>query len=116
MKNYDNKDFLPQNEVFSPTNQEHQNQAAQLFNFFYSAQDWNTFKQAAAWAKQRLNPDQFAYAFSAVVLNHPFTQEIDFPALYEIIPHAFVPAPAIQQLYNAKLQGIPLNKQTVANY
>ncbi|XP_075230524.1 hexamerin-like [Lycorma delicatula] len=115
LNNFAQNNFLPNDEVFTPTSQQHQNQAAQLFHFFYSAQDWNTFKAAAAWARERFNPQQFAYAFSAAVLNHPATQGVVVPALYEVVPHDFVPATAFHQIYKAKFQGYQF-ANVFANY
>ncbi|XP_075210449.1 hexamerin-like [Lycorma delicatula] len=115
LNNFAQNNFLPKDDVFTPTSQQHQNQVAQLFHFFYSAQDWNTFKAAAAWARERINPQQFAYAFTAAVLNHPATQGVVVPALYEVVPHDFVPATAIQQIYRARFQGYPY-AYVYANY
>ncbi|XP_075230500.1 hexamerin-like [Lycorma delicatula] len=105
LKSFYSDNFLPKNEVFSPSSQQHQNQVAQLFYFFYNAQDFNTFKQAAAWAKAHFNPGQFVYAFAAAVVNRPDTRGIILPPFYEIFPDQYVPATALRQIYNAYYDG-----------
>ncbi|RZF36354.1 hypothetical protein LSTR_LSTR008835 [Laodelphax striatellus] len=115
LRDFNKNGFLPRDEVFSPSNQEHLNQAAQLFNFLYCARDWDTFHQAALWARRNFNQQQFTFAFLAAVLNLPTTSGVTLPALYEIFPHAFVPATALHKIYNAKFEG--RTKVTVsANY
>ncbi|XP_075230511.1 allergen Cr-PI-like [Lycorma delicatula] len=115
LKNYYNGNFLPDDEIFSTTTEHHENQAAQLFYFFYSAKNWNTFKQATSWAKGKFNSRLFYYSFIAAVLNHPITQGIVIPPLYEIFPHAFVPATALYKIYRAKILGYQ-HTDVYANY
>ncbi|XP_054266087.1 allergen Cr-PI-like [Macrosteles quadrilineatus] len=97
--------LLPRGQVFNYNNPNQLQQAIQLFDVFYFAKDFDTFYQAACWARDRVNEGQFVYALSVAIVKRQDTQNIPLPPQSEVYPNLYVNAQAIQQAQNNKQQG-----------
>uniref|UniRef100_A0A8D8QK47 Arylphorin n=1 Tax=Cacopsylla melanoneura TaxID=428564 RepID=A0A8D8QK47_9HEMI len=91
--------------AFSPLNNNQLNEAVQLFDLFYFANDFDTFYQAACFARDHVNEGQFVYAFYTAVVQRPDTEYIALPAISEVYPQLFVKASTIKQAQDAAAQG-----------
>ncbi|KAG5309971.1 CRPI protein, partial [Pseudoatta argentina] len=91
-----------------------------LHRILLSAKNYQTFLATAAWARVHVNEEQFIKAFIGAVLQHPETQNIILPPLYEIIPQYYFDARIIQEVQNIVqnvAQGIRYNQVVVpVNY
>ncbi|XP_054270890.1 hexamerin-like [Macrosteles quadrilineatus] len=97
--------LLPRGQVFNYNNPNQLQQAIQLFDVFYFAKDFDTFYQAACWARDRVNEGQFVYALSVAIVKRQDTQGVVLPPQSEVYPNLYVNAQAIQQAQNNKQQG-----------
>ncbi|KAI5711712.1 hypothetical protein M8J75_002609 [Diaphorina citri] len=91
--------------AFSVLNNNQLNQAVQLFDLFYFANDFNTFYQAACFARDNINEGQFVYAFYTAIVQRPDTKHLSLPAISEVYPQLFVKATVIKQAQDAAAQG-----------
>lgn len=101
-----------QGAVFSTLNAEQLNQAVQLFDMFYFAKDFDTFYQAACFARNYVNGGQFVYAFYTAIAQRTDTSYIALPAISEVYPQMFVKASNIKQAQDAAAQGESANYDT----
>ncbi|KAG8298949.1 hypothetical protein J6590_002916 [Homalodisca vitripennis] len=97
--------LLPRGQVFNYNNPNHLQQAIQLFDVFYFAKDYNTFYQAACWARDRVNEGQFVYALSVAIVKRQDTQGVVLPPQSEVYPQLYINTRAIQQAQYYKQQG-----------
>lgn len=82
-----------------------------------SAKNYQTLLATAAWARVNVNEEQFVKAFIAVVLQHPETQGVILPPLYEIIPQFYFDTRIIQEIQNIVAQGVGQNPVVIpVNY
>jgi len=81
--------LLPKGEFFGALVKTHHKQAWGLFNFFYYAKDFETFKQNVAWARMHVNEGMFVYALTLAVIHKPEFEGIILPQIYEIFPQYF---------------------------
>lgn len=75
-----------------------------LHRVLLGAKNYQTFLATAAWARVHVNEQQFVKAFIGAVLQHPETQGIVVPPLYEINPQLYFDARIIQEAQNVALQ------------
>ncbi|EDW80412.1 uncharacterized protein Dwil_GK18671 [Drosophila willistoni] len=81
--------LLPKGEFFGSLVKTHHKQAYGLFNFFYYANDWETFVSNVAWARMHVNEGMFIYALTLAVIHKPEFQGLILPQIYEIFPQYF---------------------------
>ncbi|XP_061397183.1 larval serum protein 1 beta chain-like [Musca vetustissima] len=81
--------ILPRGEFFGALVATHHQQAWGLFNFFYFAKDWETFRQNVCWARMHINEGMFVYALSMAVIHREDFNGLVLPAIYEIFPQHF---------------------------
>nr|XP_012214582.1 PREDICTED: hexamerin-like isoform X1 [Linepithema humile]XP_012214583.1 PREDICTED: hexamerin-like isoform X1 [Linepithema humile] len=80
-----------------------------LHRILLGTKNYQTLLATAAWARVHVNEEQFVKAFIAVVLQHPETQGIIVPPLYEITPQLYFDARIIQQAQNIAAQGVQVH-------
>lgn len=85
-----------------------------LHRILIGAKNYQTFLATAAWARVHVNEEQFVKAFIGAVLQHPETQNVILPPLYEITPYYYFDARIIQEAQNVAAQDynqvvIPVN-------
>ncbi|XP_017015026.2 larval serum protein 1 beta chain [Drosophila takahashii] len=81
--------LLPKGEFFGALVMSHAKQARGLFNFFYYAKDWETFKTNVAWARMHVNEGMFVYALTLAVIHRNDFHGLVLPMIYEIFPQFF---------------------------
>ncbi|XP_037709845.1 larval serum protein 1 beta chain [Drosophila subpulchrella] len=81
--------LLPKGEFFGALAMSHAKQARGLFNFFYYAKDWETFKTNVAWARMHVNEGMFVYALTLAVVHRNDFHGLVLPSIYEIFPQFF---------------------------
>lgn len=82
---------------------QHYQEAVNLFHVFHSAKDFDTFYNAAVWARFHVNEYVYIYALSVAVLHHPDTRNIRLPPAYEILPNYFFNEEIIHQAHHIAL-------------
>lgn len=88
-----------------------------LHRILLGAKNYQTFLATAAWARVHVNEGQFVKAFIGAVLQHPETQGIVLPPLYEILPHYYFDARLIQEVQDIVAHGISYNQVVIpVNY
>lgn len=75
-----------------------------LHRVLVSATNYQTFLATAAWARVHVNEGQFVKALIGAILQHPETQGIIVPPLYEIDPQLYFDARVIQEAQNIAAQ------------
>ncbi|KAF6213893.1 hypothetical protein GE061_011618 [Apolygus lucorum] len=103
---YENTYTLPKNGIFTLYEGKQRRFATKLFDLFYFAKDFDTFYKAACWAKKRIEPVMFNYAFTLAMYHRTDCHQFRIPPMYEVFPDYFVPQETIQEIYNAKLLGV----------
>jgi len=107
----------PKGTSYSSSNSQLRKEVALLQRTLSSAKDYQTLLATAAWARVHVNEEQFVKAFIAVVLQHPETQGVILPPLYEVIPQSYFDARVIQEVQNIVAQGAGQNPVLVSvNY
>lgn len=107
----------PKGTSYSSSNSQLRKEAVLLQRTLSSARDYQTFLATAAWARVHVNEQQFVRAFIAAVLQHPETQGVILPPLYEVIPQSYFDARVIQEIQNIVAQGAGQNSVVVpVNY
>lgn len=107
----------PKGTSYSSSNSQLRKEVALLQRTLSSARDYQTLLATAAWARVHVNEEQFVRAFIAVVLQHPETQGVILPPLYEVIPQSYFDARVIQEVQNIVAQGAGQNPVVVpVNY
>jgi len=71
-----------------------------LHRILLGTKNYQTFLATAAWARVHVNEGQFVKAFIGAILQHPETQGIIVPPLYEISPQFHFDARIIQEAQN----------------
>ncbi|KAI5749529.1 hypothetical protein M8J76_008058 [Diaphorina citri] len=105
MRAFQKGELQQRGSAFSVLNNNQLNQAVQLFDLFYFANDFNTFYQAACFARDNVNEGQFVYAFYTAIVQRPDTKYLSLPAISEVYPQLFVKATVIKQAQDAAAQG-----------
>lgn len=108
--------MLPRGEVFSIMNETHRRQVIALFHFLYYAKDWETFFQAAVFARYNLNEGMFIYALTVAVLHRTDMTGIVLPPPYEIYPFYFFNYDVVQKAQNYKMRGFDATLMTDKTY
>ncbi|XP_014229579.1 phenoloxidase 2-like [Trichogramma pretiosum] len=80
--------------LFVPKHHRAANKLLEIFLGLKSVDDLMAF---AAYARERVNPALFAYAYSAALLHRPDTKNLVLPPVSEIFPHNFVDAQTIAE-------------------
>lgn len=96
----------PKGTAFSSSISQLRKEVALLQRILLSASNYQTLLATAAWARVHVNEEQFVKAFIGAVLQHPETQGVILPPLYEIIPHSYFDARIIQQVQNVVAQSV----------
>lgn len=99
----------PKGTSYSSSISQLRKEVALLQRTLLSATDYQTFVATAAWARVHVNEEQFVKAFIAAVLQHPETQGVILPPLYEIIPQSYFDARVIQEVQNIVAHGAGQN-------
>ncbi|XP_049876511.1 arylphorin subunit beta-like [Pectinophora gossypiella] len=107
--------MLHKNEVFSIFDERTLEETVALFDFLYSAKDFETFFKSASWARVHLNEYQFIYTYYIAVISHPNTQNMAIPAPYEIYPELFTNSETMFKAFRVKMQGGLLDEK-LASY
>jgi hypothetical protein len=95
----------PKGTVYSNSISQLRKEVALLHRVFLSAKNYQTFLATAAWARVHVNEGQFVKAFVGAILQHPETQGVILPPLYEIVPQYYIDARIIQEAQNIAIQG-----------
>ncbi|EFN73934.1 Hexamerin [Camponotus floridanus] len=93
--------IIPRGVVFSGP--QHFHEAVNLFHVFHSAKDFDTFYNAAVWARFNVNEYVYIYALSVAVLHRPDTKHIRVPPAYEVLPYYFFNEEVIHQAHHIAL-------------
>lgn len=99
----------PKGTVYSSSISQLRKEVSLLHRILLGAQNYQTFLATAAWARVHVNEGQFVKAFIGAVLQHPETQGIILPPLYEIVPQYYFDARIIQQAQNIAAQSAQQN-------
>lgn len=105
----------PRGTTYSNSVSQLRREVSLLHRILLGARNYQTFLATAAWARVHVNEGQFIKAFIGAVLQHPETQGITLPPLYEIIPHYYFDARIIQEAQNIVAQGVG-NQVLPVNY
>ena len=65
--------------------------------FFADARDTNDLMAKAAYLRDRVNPQLFAYALGVAIMHRPDTQDLRLPLNVEIFPDKFFDADIIEK-------------------
>jgi len=95
----------PRGTVYSNSISQLRKEVSLLHRILLSSKNYQTFLSTAAWARVRVNEEQFIKAFIGAVLQYPETQGIILPPFYEILPHYYIDARIIQEAQNVAAQG-----------
>lgn len=107
----------PKGTAYSSSISQLRKEVSLLHRVLLGAKNYQTFLSTAAWARVHVNEGQFVKAFIGAVLQHPETQGIVLPPLYEIIPQYYFDARIIQEAQNVAAQGIHSNQVVIpVNY
>lgn len=106
----------PKGTAYSSSISQLRKEVSLLHRILLGAKNYQTLLATAAWARVHVNEQQFVKAFIGAVLQHPETQGIILPPLYEIIPQYYFDARIIQEAQNVvaqQQQGVSYNQQVV---
>lgn len=107
----------PRGTTYSNSISQLRKEVSLLHRILLGAKNYQTFLATAAWARVRVNEGQFVKAFIGAILQHPETQGIVLPPLYEIIPQYYFDARIIQEAQNIVAQGVGYNQVVIpVNY
>nr|XP_053640453.1 hemocyanin A chain-like [Cherax quadricarinatus] len=101
--------LLEQHHWFSLFNTRQREEALWLVDVLLHSKDFDTFKNNAAYFRERVNEGEFVYALFAAVTHSPLTQHVILPPLYEVTPHLFTNSEIINKAYAAKMTQTPGN-------
>lgn len=93
---------LPKGKAFSVFNRKHLEESLNLFNLFYYASNFETFKNSVVWARFHFNPGQFVYALTLAVAHREDFKGVVLPPPYEVTPHLFVKSDVLQKAFELK--------------
>ncbi|XP_049800112.1 hexamerin-like [Schistocerca nitens] len=85
-------------------------QVKALVDLLYSAKDFDTFYETAAWAREHVNEALFCYAINVVKLHRDDLFHLALPPFYELYPQLFIGNDIIKEAWQATLQGKTFNK------
>ncbi|XP_060804780.1 arylphorin-like [Amyelois transitella] len=91
--------FTPQFYLFSIFQEKQREEAVLLYELFYSAKDFETLYNTAAFAKVHLNEGQFLYALYTALIQRADTQGIVLPSPYELWPEYFVNMEVLYRIF-----------------
>lgn len=110
----------PKGTAYSNSISQLRKEVSLLHRILLGAKNYQTFLATAAWARVHINEEQFIKAFVGAVLQHPETQSIILPPLYEIIPQYYFDARIVQEAQNIVqniAQGVHYNQVVIpVNY
>lgn len=107
----------PRGTTYSNSISQFRKEVSLLHRILLGTNNYQTFLATAAWARLHVNIGQFVKAFIGAVLQHPETQGIVLPPLYEIIPQYYFDARIIQEAQNIVAQGVGYNQVVIpVNY
>ncbi|XP_076048338.1 hemocyanin B chain-like [Oratosquilla oratoria] len=106
-KEFDDHRLLEQKHWFSLFNPRHREEALMLIHALLESEDFEHFKNTAAYFRERMNEGEFVYALYVAVTHSSLTKEVVLPPLYEVTPHMFTNTEVIQKAYTAKMTQTP---------
>lgn len=83
---------LGRHDNFSLFIPKHRRLAGRLIDIFMAAPDTNSLLSTAVYARDRINPYLFNYAFSVALLHREDTQDLDLPSFVNFFPDKFLDA------------------------
>lgn len=98
--------LYPKSEIFNIINIPNRNEAIALFQVFCSARNWNTFYNAARWARFNVNDGIFMYALNVAMVHREELNDLKLPAPYEVFPEYFFTSDVLQDVRSKILEGI----------
>lgn len=107
-----NKWYLPREVPFSVNEPAHAFEAMTLFNVLYSAKDYMTFYNTAAYLRDIVNEELYAYTLSIAIIYRPDTEGFVLPPAYEVFPSYFFNSEIISTADRINVHG----RQFVKNY
>ncbi|MBD5071568.1 hypothetical protein GUF45_07960, partial [Xanthomonas citri pv. citri] len=75
-----------------------------LVDVLLNSEDFDTFKNSAAYFRERLNEGEFVYALYVAVSHSDLTTGVVLPPLYEVTPQLFTNSEVINKAYSAKMR------------
>ncbi|XP_072944987.1 acidic juvenile hormone-suppressible protein 1-like [Epargyreus clarus] len=81
--------ILPRGVPFAVYQPQQQFEAVTLFNLLYSITEYDKLYKTVVYLRDRINEGLFVYVLGVVTLNHPLTQGIVLPPIYEVFPSFF---------------------------
>ncbi|XP_077255542.1 hexamerin 110 [Temnothorax americanus] len=96
----------PKGTAYSSSISQLRKEVSLLYRILLGTKNYPTLLATAAWARVHVNEQQFLKAFIGAVLQHPETQGVVLPPLYEIIPQYYFDARIIQEAQNIAVQGV----------
>nr|CAC44752.1 hemocyanin subunit 4 [Cupiennius salei] len=86
---------LPRGTLFSCFHEKHLEEATELFEVLFGANDFDDFIKLATQARDIVNEGLFVYAFSVAVVHRDDCKGVTLPPIQEVFPDRFVPAETI---------------------
>ncbi|XP_053639178.1 hemocyanin [Cherax quadricarinatus] len=109
MEKLEDHTLLKKHHWFSLFNDRQREEALWLVDVLLNSKDFETFKNNAAYFRERMNEGEFVYALYAAVTHSDLTQDVVLPPLYEVTPHMFTNSEVISKAYAAMMKQIPGN-------
>ena len=94
---------LGKKKIFSLFNDRQRAEAIMLIEVLLNCADFATFKNNAAYFRDRMNEGEFVYALYVAVSHSDLTKDVVLPPLYEITPHLFTNTEVINKAIGAKM-------------
>ncbi|KAA0189758.1 hypothetical protein HAZT_HAZT000048 [Hyalella azteca] len=107
LKEIESHRVLEQKKIFSLFNTRQREEAIMLVHVLLNSKDFETFKNSAAYFRERVNEGEFVYALYVAVTHSELTSDIVLPPLYEVTPHLFTNSEIINKAYGAKMTQTP---------
>ncbi|XP_055551442.1 phenoloxidase 2 [Wyeomyia smithii] len=89
---------LGRQEQFSLFIPRHRKIAARLIDIFMGMRNIDDLQSCAVFARDRINPYLFNYAFSVALLHRKDTKDLDLPSIVEVFPDKYVDSKVFEQV------------------
>lgn len=83
-----------------------------LFDFFDTMTNWNVMAKNLIWARNNINEYQFWHLMTLLVQHNQHMDNLLLPAAFEVLPTQFFSTDVINQIKNANIRDLILNKDT----
>jgi len=103
MREINDHRVLERHHWFSLFNTRQREEALMLFHVLATCKNFESFKNNAAFFREKMNEGEFVYALYVAVTHSEHTQGVILPPLYEITPHMFTNSEVVQKAYSAKM-------------